>query len=154
MTSSATPTRDARTAAVLRCTCLNLRKAARAVTQLYDDFLRPTGLRMTQFSLLMLIRGVGRVRITELAEAAVMDRTTLKRNLDLLMREGLVRIEPGEDARVREVALTRTAETRLAAAFPYWERAQSRVTGKLGQGRADRLLGDLAAAIASAAPDG
>ncbi len=154
MTPSAPPQPDARTAAVLRCTCLNLRKATRAVTQFYDDVLRPTGLRMTQFSLLMLIRGAGRVRITDLAEAAVMDRTTLKRNLALLERDGLVRIEPGDDARVREVVLTKMAETRLVAAFPYWERAQTRITGKLGQGRADRLLGDLAAAIASAAPDG
>jgi len=154
MTPSALPQRDAKTAAVLRCTCLNLRKAARAVTQFYDDVLRPTGLRMTQFSLLMLIRGAGRVRISDLAEAAVIDRTTLKRNLALLERDGLVRIEPGDDARVREVVLTRTAETQLAAAFPYWERAQAQVTRRLGQGRANRLLGDLTAAIASAAPDG
>jgi DNA-binding MarR family transcriptional regulator len=109
---------------------------------------------MTQFSLLMLIRGAGRVRITDLAEAAVMDRTTLQRNVALLERDGLVRIEPGDDARVREVVLTRTAEARLAAAFPYWERAQIQVTRRLGQGRANRLLGDLTAAIASVAPDG
>jgi DNA-binding MarR family transcriptional regulator len=122
------------------------------VTQLYDDVLRPSGLRATQFSLLMLIRGAGKVPMTELAEAAVMDRTTLKRNLALLEREGLVRIEPGDDARVREVILTKAAEKRLAAALPYWRRAQAQVTGNLGQGRADRLLGDLAAAIASAGP--
>jgi DNA-binding MarR family transcriptional regulator len=154
MTLSALPQHDARTAAVLRCTCLNLRKAARAVTQLYDDVLRPTGLRMTQFSLLMLICGAGCVRITDLAEAAVMERTTLKRNLALLERDGLVRIEPGDDARVREVVPTRTAATRLAAAFPYWERAQAQVTRRLGQDRANRLLDDLTAAIVSAAPDG
>src|SRR3954469_8883577 len=93
-------------AAVLRCTCFNLRKAARAVTQMYDEFLRPSGLRSTQFSLLMLIRGEGPIRITDLAERAVMDRTTLKRNVELLEREGLARVEAGEDARVREVRLT------------------------------------------------
>lgn len=141
-------------AAVQRCTCFNLRKAARAVTQFYDDAVRPSGLRMTQFSLLMVIRIAGRMRITELAEAAVMDRTTLKRNLALLEREGLVRIEPGDDARVREVTLTKAAEKRLVAALPYWERAHAQVTGKLGPARTDRLLGDLAAAIASAGQGG
>src|SRR5688572_31775668 len=95
MTPSIAPSDQA---AVQCCTCFNLRKAARAVTQLYDDILRPSGLRATQFSLLMLIRGAGRLQLTELAEAAVMDRTTLKRNLALLEREGLVRIEPGDDA--------------------------------------------------------
>lgn len=137
-------------AAVLRCTCFNLRKAARAVTQLYDEFLRPAGLRATQFSLLMLIRGMGPIRITELAEKAVMDRTTLKRNVELLEREGLVRIEAGEDARVREVRLTPAAETRLAQALPLWQEAQAFVTGELGQVRTDRLLADLAAAVSTA----
>jgi len=137
-------------AAVLRCTCFNLRKAARAVTQMYDEVLRPSGLRATQFSLLMLIRGLGPIRITELAEEAVMDRTTLKRNVELLEREGLVRITPGVDARVREVSLTRAAEERLAKALPLWQRAQAHLTRELGQGRADRLLSDLSAAIVTA----
>jgi DNA-binding MarR family transcriptional regulator len=141
-------------AATLQCTCLNLRKAARAVTQLYDEYLRPSGLRSTQFSLLMLIRGMGPIRITELAEAAVMDRTTLKRNLELLEREGLVRIEPGEDARVREVSLRAAAEDRLATALPLWQQAQAHVTRELGQRRTERLLGDLSAAVAVAEPRG
>lgn len=137
-------------AAVLKCTCFNLRKAARAVTQMYDEFLRPSGVRATQFSLLMLVRGRGPIRISELAEEAVMDRTTLKRNLELLEREGLVRIRPGADARVREVSLTAAAEQRLADALPLWRRAQAHVTRELGPGRADRLLSDLAAAVSTA----
>jgi DNA-binding MarR family transcriptional regulator len=136
--------------AVLRCTCFNLRKAARAVTQLYDEFLRPSGLRATQFSLLMLIRGLGPIRITELAEEAVMDRTTLKRNVDLLQREGLVRVQPGEDARSREVSLTAAAEQRLARALPLWQRAQAHVSHELGKGRTERLLADLSAAVDTA----
>lgn len=137
-------------AAVLKCTCFNLRKAARAVTQMYDEFLRPSDLRVTQFSLLMLIKGLGPIRITELADQAVMDRTTLKRNVELLQREGLVRIVPGKDARVRELSVTPAAERRLAQALPLWERAQAHVTGRLGQGRADRLLSDLSASISLA----
>jgi DNA-binding MarR family transcriptional regulator len=137
-------------AAVLRCTCFNLRKAARAVTQLYDEFLRPSGIRTTQFSLLMLIRGLGPIRLTELAEKAVMDRTTLKRNIELLQREGLVRVTPGADARVREVSLTGAAVKRLGEALPLWRRAQARITKELGEARSERLLGDLSAAIKTA----
>jgi DNA-binding MarR family transcriptional regulator len=137
-------------AAVLRCTCFNLRKAARAVTQMYDEFLRPSGIRSTQFSLLMLIRGLGPIRLTELAEKAVMDRTTLKRNVELLQREGLVRVTAGADARVREVTLTAAAERRLAEALPLWRRAQAHIVKDLGEARADRLLGDLSAAVKTA----
>jgi DNA-binding MarR family transcriptional regulator len=134
-------------AAVQQCTCFNLRKAARAVTQYYDEVLRPSGLRVTQFSLLMVLRAAGTLSMTELADMAVMDRTTLKRNLDLLERERLVRVRAGADARVREVSLTDAAVQRLDAALPYWEAAHSQVTGKLGRGRSDRLLADLAAAV-------
>lgn len=146
------PLDQATAAAVQRCTCFNLRKATRAVTQYYDDVLRPSGLRATQFSLLMVLRAAGPLRLTELAEMAVMDRTTLKRNLDLLERERLVRVEPGEDARVREVSLTDAAGRRLEAALPYWEQAQARITSSLGRGRQERLLGDLSAAVAAAIP--
>jgi DNA-binding MarR family transcriptional regulator len=135
------------------CVCFNLRKAARAVTQVYDDILRPTGLRATQHSLLYVIQLSGTVSVSTLAERAVMDRTTLARNLDLLEREGLVRIQAGaEDARVREVSLTPAAKKKLAAALPYWEKAQAQVTGKLGTGRSGQLLSDLVATVAAAEP--
>lgn len=144
------PTEQAMFAAVQQCTCFNLRKAARAVTQYYDEVLRPSGLRSTQFSLLMVLRAAGTLSITELADQAVMDRTTLKRNLDLLERERLVRIRAGEDARVREVSLTDLAVRKLDAALPYWETAHGQLTGRLGRGRSERLLTDLAAAVEAA----
>jgi DNA-binding MarR family transcriptional regulator len=136
------------------CVCFNLRKAARAVTQVYDEILRPTGLRATQHSLLQVLQIAGTMSVSQLAELAVMDRTTLARNLDLLQRERLVRIQPGaEDARVREVTLTPAAKKKLAAALPYWEKAQAQVTGRLGRGRSDQLLSDLFATIAAAEPE-
>jgi DNA-binding MarR family transcriptional regulator len=148
------PLPQATLAAVQRCTCFNLRKAARAVTQYYDEVLRPSGLRTTQFSLLMVLRAAGPLRLTDLAEQAVMDRTTLKRNLELLQRERLVRIQPGADARVREVSLTDAARRRLDAALPLWEQAHAEVTGRLGRARQERLLADLSAAVEAARPAG
>lgn len=135
---------------VRHCTCFNLRKATRAVTQLYDDALRPTGLRITQFSLLVVIHFAGKATITDLAEMAVMDRTTLKRNLEVLEQEGLVRIRPGPDARVRQVRLTPAAREKLEQALPYWAKAQARMAAGLGQGRSQRFLGDLSAAVDAA----
>jgi DNA-binding MarR family transcriptional regulator len=140
----------ARFSEVRHCACLNLRQAARAVTQHYDEILEPSGLRITQFSLLSVIRLLGTASIGQLAEVAVMDRTTLARNLDLLAREKLVRVRPGTDGRVREVSLTRTAESRLDAAFPLWEKAQARMSERLGAERMGRMLSDLSAAIKAA----
>lgn len=133
-----------------RCACFGLRKAARAVTQVYDEALRPVGLRTTQFSLLSQLRLGGMAPLTRLAEDTVMDRTTLARNLEVLERDGLVRIRPGADARVREVEITRAGSAKVDEAFPRWQAAQRAITRRLGGHQLDRMLADLAATVSVA----
>jgi DNA-binding MarR family transcriptional regulator len=129
------------------CTCNNLRKAARAVTQYYDEALRPSGIRATQFSLLSAIKEFGTVSIGVLAEESVMDRTTLTRNLKLLEDEGLITVAPGKDARVREVSLTPQAHERLAAATRYWRKAQAHMASTMGTDGVRHLLRALSVAV-------
>lgn len=136
------------TEAALHCACFNLRKAARAVTQLYDEALRPAGLRVTQFTLLVSLRLRGRAAVTQLAEGAVTDRTTLTRNLRVLQRRGLIRIRPAEhDRRVREASLTARGHAALFEAYPLWEKVQAEVAGGLGKTRLARLAADLSASV-------
>jgi DNA-binding MarR family transcriptional regulator len=127
-----------------------VRKAARAVTQLYEEVLRPSGLRATQFSLLMATRVLGPVTVVKLAQATVMDRTTLTRNLQILEKRGLIAINPGEDRREREVTLTASGMEALAAAIPLWEAAQNRVRQGLGEEKMHNLLDDLSEIISLA----
>src|SRR4029434_6930009 len=89
------------------CVCGRLRRAARALTQLYDDTMAPAGLRITQFSLLNTLAPHRPQRLTGLAALALLDRTALSRTLEPLAAEGLVCIAAGRDARTREVSLTR-----------------------------------------------
>ena len=126
------------------CVCGRLRRAARALTQLYDDAMAPSGLRITQYSLLRVLLRRGNVRITELAAAALLDRTALSRNLDPLVAQGYVRISKGSDARTREVELTRAGKAAYDRALPYWKKAQAEVARKLGEPRIDTLVGILA----------
>lgn len=135
------------------CTCNNLRKAARAVTQYYDDALRPSGIRATQFSLLSAIKEFGTVNIGRLAEQSVMDRTTLTRNLKLLEAEGLITISPGEDARVREISLTPEAREKLAVAHRYWKKAQAHIAEQMGTDGVHHLLRALSGAIQAVRAD-
>ncbi len=128
------------------CVCFSLRKTARAVTQLYDAALRPCGLRATQFTMLTAVRVLGGVTVNHLAEALVMDRTTLTRNLTPLKRDGLIRVQPGADRREREVTLTAAGWDILTRAMPLWEQAQGRITKGLGQDRVGHMLKDLGAA--------
>ena len=130
------------------CVCFNIRKSARALTQLYDEALRPTGLRATQFTLLVATRVMGTATISSLAKGLVMDRTTLTRNLKPLEKQGFIRVMPGkEDRREREITLTLGGQEILSEAFPLWKSVQQSVVESLGKRRVTRLMKDLSATI-------
>jgi DNA-binding MarR family transcriptional regulator len=124
-----------------RCTCGALRRATRALTQLYDDLMLPSGLRVTQFSLLRTLDRLGPAPLTRLADAAMLDRTALSRTLDPLVERGWVAIAPGRDARTREVTLTAHGRKALRAAYPHWIRAQEQVAVRMGARKLDALVG-------------
>lgn len=126
------------------CACFNIRKAARALTSLYDAVLQPTGLRSTQGTLLMAIASAGTPTISRLAEYLVMDRTTLARDLKPLAEQGLVRVTPGADRRTRQAQLTDAGWEKLSQIIPLWERVQNRVIAEgLGHERWNKLYGEL-----------
>jgi DNA-binding MarR family transcriptional regulator len=129
------------------CVCFVTRKAARCVTQLYDENLRPTGLRSTQVAVLNTVRLLEPIKIIQLAEAMVLDRTTLARNLRPLERQGLVRIKPGKDLRERKVSITDKGTAKLEEAFPYWQEAQGRIEKELGQQGMATLRGALSGLV-------
>ncbi len=129
------------------CTCFNIRKAARVVTQMYDAALRPAGLKSTQFSLLAVLAKRGDLPLTQLAEALVMDRTTLTRNIKPLVEKSLIRIEPAEDQRVRRISLTKHGRQAFELALPHWQEVQSRFVESLGHDRWTGFLADLEATV-------
>lgn len=143
------PVRDA------ACACSRLRRASRAVTQLYDDAMAPSGLRVTQFSLLRNLARDGPVRIGDLAATLLIERTALSRTLDPLVDAGYVAVARGRDARTRDVSITRAGRAAVAAARAPWKRAQAEVARKLGGARLETLyatLAELEALHPSAAP--
>ena len=135
---------------VLRCACATVRRTDRVLTQFYDEILAPSGLYITQFTLLATLSQAAPVTINRLAEIMDMDRTTLSRNLEVLAKQHMVRIEEGEDRRTRQVHLTQEGEQALRRALPLWQEAQARVEHALGRERFDGLLTDLSAARAAA----
>ncbi len=127
------------------CTCFNLRKAARIVTQFYGDALRGSGLKGTQFSLLAVATAMGPAPMGRLAREMAMDRTTLTRNLKPLEAGGLIRFETGNDRRQRRVVVTPEGEEVLARALPMWREAQTKIIDRLGDERWGELLRHLGA---------
>ena len=109
------------------CVCVSVRRVARALTRAYDEALRPCGLTITQFSLLVGVALAGGPSIGQLAEILGLERTTLTRDLRPLRERGLVDLRVGDDRRSRVVEITAPGRRAAAKALPRWREAQARV---------------------------
>ena len=128
----------------LPCACASLRRASRAVSQLYDRELRPAGLNTAQFTLLQALARTGRITQGQLGRMLALDSTTLSRTLRPLQSRGWIRCDPGQDRRERHMELIGAGRTRLDKATPAWERAQRRLQSRLASAEWDALLHGLA----------
>src|SRR6267143_226591 len=98
------------------CVCNTLRMASRAVTQLYDDVLRPSGLRVTQYSILAMIARMGEANLRQLEDTLAIDQTTLTRSLNLLERDRVIERVPHSDGRIKALRLTSKGRRALGPA--------------------------------------
>ena len=126
------------------CPAFNIRAASRVITQLFDEILKPTGLQITQFAVLVGVVSLDSPSINQLAKGLVMDRTTLTRNLKPLEKEGLIKITSGDDKRTHFVKITPKGKSAMEKTLPYWEKARTVVSEEFGQKHLDGLLKDLA----------
>jgi DNA-binding MarR family transcriptional regulator len=114
------------------CVCNTLRMVSRVVTQLYDDCLRPSGLRVTQFSILAAVACLGAASLKQLEDELAIDQTTLTRSLILLERDGVLGRASHPDGRIKAMRLTSKGRQALKVARPLWAQAQGKVLRELG----------------------
>ena len=124
----------------LPCLCSSLRRAARAVTHIYEEALRPVGLRVTQFTILQTLERTGEVLQGRLGELLAMDSTSLTRTLKIMVRQGSVAERRGKDRRERWLRLSQDGAEQIARALPVWEEAQAMLREKLGEALWNGLL--------------
>ncbi len=131
----------AQTVNTVMAKCIGARalRLHRAVARLYDNELRPLGLRITQLSLLAAIEAEGRARPADLAEVLDMEKSTLSRNVKILVERGWVRVLDGEVGRTQVLELTKRGRSQLLQAMPAWEAAQKRVRAWLRSGKGKSL---------------
>jgi len=124
----------------LPCMCASFRRATRAITQSYDEALRPLGLRATQFTILQVLSKAGELGQGTLAQILAMDSTTLTRTLRIMVREGWIVERRGKDRRERLLRLAKTGRYQFNRALPSWENAQAQLERQLGDKRWHDLL--------------
>ncbi|HZK83873.1 MAG TPA: MarR family winged helix-turn-helix transcriptional regulator [Desulfosporosinus sp.] len=119
------------------CHCLNIRRASRAVTQFYEKGLEPSGLKVTQYSLLRSLDLMESVSMGVLAKTLRIDRTTLNRNMKPLMKVGLIMVNHGIDSRSRQVMLTEAGKDALVNTLALWSATQASLVEYLGEKELD-----------------
>ena len=129
---------------VLPCACANLRRAARAVTRLYNRELLSDGIEITQFTLMMTLSHVGEISQGELGEILALDSTSLTRMLKLLKDHGWVQAKEGHDRRFRLFRLTNAGQEKFQHCLPNWKHAEEQLRAVLGE----KTMSELRAALA------
>jgi len=125
------------------CASFHLRRTARAVTRMYDAVLQETGIRSTQFSILVGIAKHQPVAIGALAEVMILDPTTLTRSLRLLEKEGLISISERSTMRQRFLAMTPKGARALERSVAAWRKAHERFLATVGPEYWDKLRSEL-----------
>ena len=125
------------------CVAMRLRLLNRVVTNLYDDALRPLGLKISQLNLLVATAKLGLAQPAKVCDILQLDTSTLSRNVERMRANGWLEAVPAADGRAQPFRLTAQGRKLLARAIPAWERAQRRATGVLGK-KAVALLNEAA----------
>ena len=116
------------------CTALRLRLLNRVVTNLYDDALRPLGLKVSQLNILIVTAKLGLARPAQVCEILQLDASTLSRNVKPLQAHGWLEVVPEADARAQPFRLTLQGKRLIEKAVPAWEQAQRQAQELLGEG--------------------
>lgn len=112
-----------------RCVAVRLRMLNRKVSGIFDEALRPLGLRVSQLNVLVAVAVGQPVSPAEISARLHLEKSTLSRNLERMARRGWLVVEPGRPNHLR---LTRKGESLLDKALPPWERAQEESRRLLG----------------------
>ena len=122
-----------------QCLGARLRVLNRVVSGIYDEALRPWGLKISQLNVLVAVARMGEAQPLRLCRVLHLDPSTLSRNVERMGKRGWLQSRPGEDARTQVLRITPEGEALLEAVAPAWQQAQDRVTELLGQEGADAV---------------
>ena len=124
---------------VRECIAVRVRLLNRVITSLYDDALRPLGLKVSQLNILVAAAKLGLARPAVVCEILQLDTSTLSRNLEKMRRNGWIETVADQDARMQPFRLTAKGRRLLDRAVPAWSQAQQKATELLGENGAKVL---------------
>ena len=123
------------------CLAVRARLLNRVITHVYDEALRPLGLKVSQMNILVVVQKLGRARPAEVCQILKLDTSTLSRNVERMRAKGWVEILDDEDGRAHPFQLTSSGKSLLRRAYPAWKAAQEKSAAVLGDNGVELLQG-------------
>lgn len=121
------------------CVAMRIRTISRVVSRIYDEALRPHGIKATQLSILAVVSILGQAEPSEICRMLHLETSTLSRNMSRMRTKGWLRVSPRKDRRAHRVKLTPRGNRILIEAFPAWREAQEKATSLLGKRNAGAI---------------
>ena len=118
---------------------MRIRTISRAVSRIYDDALRPHGIKATQLGILAIVSILGEAEPNEICRMLHLEASTLSRNMNRMRAKGWLKVSPRKDKRAHRLKLTPKGNRILIEAFPAWRDAQVKVTSLLGKRNAGAI---------------
>ena len=135
------------------CLLFRVRALSRTLTAVYEEELRPLGLKASQMNVMTAIAASGEARLSKLADQIALEPSSLSRVVDVMRRNGWVEtVTDLDDDRARLARLTDAGNALYAEAIPLWRKAQTRARKLLGQEDADAFAGLVNRSLARRAP--
>ncbi|KLE03830.1 MarR family winged helix-turn-helix transcriptional regulator [Aliarcobacter butzleri] len=106
------------------CHCTNMRQISRKITNIYDEFLKPSNLNVTQYSLLSNLKRVQPIKMNDFSKVVKLDRTTLVRNLKPLINLSLIEIKSIDKSKAQLLELSQKGIELQNEGYKYWQKAQ------------------------------
>ena len=123
------------------CIAMRVRLLNRVVTKIYDDCLRPHGLRTAQMNILVAVSLMKSASPSAIERRLYLDKSTVSRNVERMRRRGWVEFVPGKDGRSHHLQVTAQGAKLLSKATVVWQQAQKKAVSLLGKDGVTALSG-------------
>jgi DNA-binding MarR family transcriptional regulator len=133
MSNDRTTSESAAAQVARECLAVRVRLLNRVITRIYDDALRPLGVTVNQMNILAVLENLSEAQPGDLCRVLHMEKSTVSRNVERMLRHGWLSEKPGADARCVLLATTAEGRALLKKALPLWGKAQEQVRELLGE---------------------
>ena len=122
------------------CLSVRLRLINRMVGAIYDEALRPHGIKASQLNILVAVSGFGRVTSRQLCQVLQMDTSTFSRAVARMKNKKWLQVEPSGEGKILKIEVTKAGFKKIEQVYPDWQRAQAKAVEALGESTSEMII--------------